>query len=177
MKKLLLALLFPFCAGAAPGPFTESLMNEPASMLDIGMLRLQMLTTEFERRVGLHWTKDGKYEYFKASVNQRYDAEDDRIYVGIAISTDTATEAQMAEGCEYAMRQLGYWLAKFAGTSFMHVGDRERGKWREMDATMRELIVMRCYVHGETSSSEGRFWAHRVLGATEVTVGRWPLKN
>ena len=107
MKKFAAILLFllPLLANAEPGPVTQYLINEPASLLDIGMVRLDTLTTEFEKRVGLHWTVDGEMQFFRAEVNSRYEPDDDRIYVSFSIANSEATDAQMKEGCEMAMRQ------------------------------------------------------------------------
>ena len=69
MKKLL-ALILPLIANAQPGPATRYLVNEPATLFDIGMMRLDTLTTEFEQRVGLSWGgSNGRREFFKAEVD------------------------------------------------------------------------------------------------------------
>ena len=41
MKRVLLLLLFPLLATADPGAATQYLMNEPASLFDVGIARAQ----------------------------------------------------------------------------------------------------------------------------------------
>jgi hypothetical protein len=56
MKKFIACFLLPLgTIHAEPGPLTEYSMNEPATLFDVGMVRLESLTTEFEKRVGLSW--------------------------------------------------------------------------------------------------------------------------
>jgi len=80
MKKLLALFLFPLIANAEPGPTTQYLMNEPATLFDIGMMRLGALTSQFQQRVGLSWlASDGRREFFKAEVNSEYDSDHNKI--------------------------------------------------------------------------------------------------
>jgi len=85
MKKIIAILLFPILVNAEPGPVTQYLTNERATLLDVGMIRLETLTTEFEKRVGLHWTENGEMEFFSAEINSQYGPDDDKIYVSFLI--------------------------------------------------------------------------------------------
>lgn len=172
IRLLAATLMFPALASATPGAVVRSLMSEPATLLDIGMVRLEILTTEFEKRVGLHWTmEEGEMEFFQAEVNSWYEPDDDRIYVSFLVMNSEATSAQMEEGCGNAMRQMGYWLNKSLPEFFSHVGDQ--AEWQELHEAFQELVVLRCYVSSERTTSVGRFWASRALGDPELTVGRW----
>ena len=178
-KTLFAAVLlvsgFAAAAAAAPGAVTGGLMAEPASLFDVGMVRLENLTTDFQRRVGLHWTgDDGNPEFFRASISTEYDRDLDRLFVHFLIMNSAASPAQMEEGCENATRQMGYWLGKSLPKLFSHVGDRSR--WTELHQAFRELVVMRCYVSSGENSSVGRFWASRALGDPELSVGPWATR-
>ena len=92
MKKIIAILLIPMIVNAEPGPATQYLTNEPATLLDVGMMRLETLTIQFKKRVGLHWTTDDGGRVFEAEINPRYDREDDRIYVYISAMNSEPTD-------------------------------------------------------------------------------------
>lgn len=178
MKLLIATLMFPALATAAPGVVMRSLMNEPATLLDVGMVRLEALTTEFERRVGLHWsTEEGKTEVFQADVHSRYEPDDDRIYVSFLIMNSEATPAQMEQGCRNATRQMGFWLGKRLPEFFSHIGRADQSQTLQLHEAFKELVILRCYVSSAHDTSVGRFWASRALGDSDLTVGRWGVSN
>jgi hypothetical protein len=176
VKKLgALLLLFLGTAHAEPGALTQSLIGEPATLFDIGMMRLETLTTEFENRVGLSWTAvDGSREFFKAEINSDYDPDDDRIYVGFHIMTDEATYPQMEEGCGVAFQQMGYWLGKGIASLFSHVGQPLTSG--QLSDELSQQVVMTCYVSSKRSTAEERFLANLSLAdflqGKQMTIGR-----
>ncbi len=177
MNKLIALLLLPFVANAEPGPSTQYLMTEPASLFDVGMVRLDILTTEFQKRVGLSWAASaGSREFFEAEINSDYDRDDDRIYVSFLIMNSDATDAQMEEGCGVAMSQMGIWLGKSLPDLFAPF---RPGSSTDVNllSSLREVFVMRCYVSSARDTSEGRFWASRALTDRAMTVGRWDVSN
>lgn len=177
MKKLIALLLLPFAANAEPGPTTQYLMTEPASLFDVGMVRLDILTTEFEKRVGLSWaTNTGSREFFEAEVNSHYDRDDDRIYVSFLVMNSEATPAQMEEGCGVAMSQMGIWLRKSLPDLFLPFRPASSTDVNLSNA-LREVFVMRCYVSSARDTSAGRFWASRSLTDRAMTIGRWDVGN
>lgn len=178
MKKLLLLLLVPLMSNAAPGAVTQYLMNEPATLLDVAMLRLDRLTHEFRERVGLSWTTDdGGKQLFRAEVNARYEPDDDKIYVSFSAMNSTPTPAQMEEGCTEAFFQMSIWLSKGWPQIFLHTGYVDPDQPPNMNDALREMIVLRCYFSSSRSSAEGRFWASKRLGDENMTIGRWPVGN
>jgi hypothetical protein len=178
MKHLIALLLLPVLANAEPGPSTQFLMTQPATLFDVGMVRLGMLTTEFEKRVGLSWTTSaGRTELFRAQVNADYDRKDDRIYVSFLVMNTEATYAQMEEGCGNAMGQMGIWLGKSLPDLFLHSGRDNSSEEIAFSEALRKMFVMRCYVSSGVSSSEGRFWASQSLTDRTMTIGRWDVKN
>ena len=182
MKRLVVLLLLPLAAHAQPGALTHNLMNEPATLFDIGMVRLNILATEFRNRVGLYWTGSaGTAEFFEAEVNSGYDAADDRIYVSFLIMNSEVTNAQMEEGCGVAFRQMGIWLAKSLPDLFSHDGRRDPSEAASLSDGLSEVVSLRCYVSSAKSSAEGRFWASQSLKDAmqghPMTIGRWHLAN
>ncbi|HEX7235548.1 MAG TPA: hypothetical protein VF405_01225 [Gammaproteobacteria bacterium] len=174
MKKLLALFLLPLAAHAQPGPTTQYLMGESATLFDVGMLRLDALTTEFAQRVGLSWAgSNGRREFFKAEINSDYDAGADKIYVSFLVMNSDATATQMQEGCGVATEQMSIWLLKSLPGLFLHAdGNTSTDSQRLFDG-LRDMFVLRCYVSSRYDTSEGRFWASRTLRDTALTIGRW----
>ena len=176
MRNSLLALLFPLVALADPSPTTKYLFSQPATLFDIGMVRLDDLTDEFENRVGLHWTNGEEMKLFKAEVNSYYEPDDDTIYVVFSVANSDANEEQMAEGCENATNQMRIWLRKTLPRMFEHVGSEMENRPNDFNSELSEMIEIRCYFSSR-SSAEGRFWAYRKLDDKEMTIGKWKMRN
>lgn len=180
MKKLIILFLIPTFASAGPGPATQYLINEPATLLDVGMMRLETLTTEFEKRVGLYWTNSEGMERFRAEIHASYESDDDKIYVSFAAMNSEPTDAQMAEGCQNAMVQMNIWLMKSLPGLFLHTGYNDPTVPPDFYSDLKEMFELRCYFSSSRDSSEGRFWAHRNLGPlgdSEMTIGKWKMRN
>jgi hypothetical protein len=174
MKKLLALFLFPLIANAEPGPTTQYLMNEPATLFDIGMMRLGALTSQFQQRVGLSWlASDGRREFFKAEVNSEYDSDHNKIYVSFLVMNSDATATQMEEGCRVATEQMTFWLGKALPGLFMHAGGKSSADANGLLGALQDMFVLRCYVSSEHSTAEGRFWATKTLRDNALTIGRW----
>ena len=180
MKKTIAILMIPLFASAEPGPVTQYLINEPATLFDIGMMRLETLTTEFERRVGLHWTDNGEVKFFRASIDPEYVPEDDKIYVYLSAMNSEPTEAQMAEGCENAMMQLNIWLTKSMHVLFAHTGYDDPSRPPDLYTGAKEMFELRCHFSSSQDTSQGRFWASMSLGKFgegEMKIGKWKMRN
>lgn len=180
MKRIMAILLLPIIGHAQPGPVTQYLLSERASLLDIGMMRLETLTTEFEKRVGLHWMDDAEAKFFRADINPVYEPDDDKIYVYFFVMDSEPTEAQMAEGCENAMAQMNIWLLKSLPGLFTHTAYDDPLAPPDLSGSLAGMFELRCYFSSSRDSSEGRFWASRTLGSPgdrEMTIGKWRMRN
>lgn len=178
MRKLLVLLLLPFLCYAEDSSISKFLKDEPATLLDIGMVRLDNLTREFERRVGVFWTTpSGTREAFRTDINTVYHAKDDKIYVSFFAMNSTAGDAQMKEGCEMAMDQITIWILKSLPGLFMHEGfNNTMQSATEPHKSIADLFELSCYISASHDSSIGRFWARRTLRDPELKIGPWPMK-
>lgn len=177
MKKLIPFFLFPVFVCAEPGPVTQYLMNEPVSLFDVGMMRLARLTSWAESHVGYAWTLRGKLKPVAKGISAEYSPEDDKIYVYISVMDETATEAQMQEGCKEALHQLQIVVSKSLPGLFQHAGRSDPSEPTALSHTLFEMFELRCYVSGH-DSSVGRFWASQSLKySQEMTIGKWKMKN
>jgi hypothetical protein len=174
MRRFLVLLLFPFLANAEDSSISVILRNEPATLLDIGMIRLDSLTRKFGSRVGLYWTTTGgTKEAFQADINSWYDTEEEKIHVHLFVADSTAVDAQMKEGCEMAMDQIAIWISKSLPGLFLHAGyDNTVEAARPFDSIV-DLFEISCYISAAHDSSIGRFWARRTLRDPELKIGPW----
>ena len=177
MWKFIAMLLMPVLAHAELGSTTQYLINERATLLDIGMMRLETLTGEFERRVGIHWKDKGTAKYFRPQINALYEPDDDKIYVYFSVMDSSPTDEQMAEGCESAMTQMNIWLRKALPQLFLHTGYNGASVPVELPQELSEMFELRCYFSSDRDSSEGRFWASRSLGDAQMKIGEWKMRD
>ena len=175
MQKLLVLLLLPLLANAENSSISKVLKDEPATLLDIGMVRLDTLTREFGQRVGVYWTTaSGNKEAFRADINSYYDAKSDKIYVSFFAMDSNAADAQMKEGCEMAMEQISIWIWKSLPGLFLHEGfDNTDGAATQPYNAIADLFELTCYISAAHDSSIGRFWARRTLRDPELKIGPW----
>ena len=89
MKKLIFLLLLPAVASADPGPATRYLINEPASLLDVGLLRAQEYL-DGKRIVLENQLKEQGAENAFVLATANYDFENDLISIGYSILLDTS---------------------------------------------------------------------------------------
>lgn len=173
MKRLVLLLLLPCLAHAEVSPITKYLTSERASLLDIGMMRLDRLTRDFEARNGVYWTENGNVKFFRPSISTSYEASEDKIYIYFFTMDSTPTEAQMTEGCEYAFGQMRIWLMKSLPDLFLHAGFDDPAVPADTREALGRMIELQCYFSSSRDSAEGRFWAHMNSMDEKMTVGKW----
>ena len=81
MRNLFILALIPTLTYAEPGPVTQHLMNEPASLFDVAMLRLRQSIGYWEKQMVLNYKRESLSDISGGNVNAYYQAEDDKIYV------------------------------------------------------------------------------------------------
>ena len=176
MKRLILLFLFPVLVHAAPGPATQYLMNEPASLFDVGMLRLQHLIGYWEKQMTFNYRLKSQSDPVGGNVNAYYQSENDKIYVVLSTFDESATEQQMEAGCRYALQHIRIYVSKNLHGMFRHIGNNDSLEPAELMSAVTDMFELRCYVSGR-SSADGRFWATQTLGANDMTIGKWELMN
>ncbi len=152
MKTFAALLLTPHITLAQPGEITVELMNQPASMFDVGMMRLHgHLTT---------WTKtqaQGSWNFYSGSkkninVNVGYDLEDDRIRVSISVFETTVSADQAKMGCEKALEPFFVSIGKFGASFFQSRGAKsDREEFHRLRKGILEMIDLSCRVYGTGS--------------------------
>ena len=175
MKKLFLLFLFPTLVFAEPGPTTQYLMNEPASLFDVGMVRLRFLIHRWEDQMTGNYRYKAQSDKARGGVQAQYRHEDDKIYVSISMRDDLATEDQMEAGCRYALQHIAIYVSKSVPSLFRHAGNADPNEFKRLRDPLVEMFELRCSV--SDNHSNGRFWATKRLGEEDMTIGKWKMFN
>lgn len=175
-KSIVLCALFPLLAMAEHKPAFQSLIDEPANMLDISMLRIQDYITWTEPFMG--------YEYVSAAdlnrsqhvdINAAYRADDGVIRITASIMDWQSTEQQIEAGCSRVLGMMRINVSKSLHWLFSHVDGSFYPNDEGKPVDVLEMFELRCYVHGR-STSERRFGAKLLLD-TDAAVEALPPWN
>lgn len=158
MKTLLaLFIVTPMSALADHRPEFQSLIDEPANMLDIAMLRLE----DF-----IDWTKPNMAaEYHIAAgtdkqhhidINADYREDDGVIHVSASLMDLQSAPEQMESGCGRVLNMLRINISKGLGDYFSHVDGSFTPSVSGQAANLFGMIKLSCYVYGR-SSTDRRF--------------------
>jgi hypothetical protein len=158
MKKILAFLiLFSTSAVADHRPEFQSLIDEPANMLDIAMMRLE----DF-----IIWTKPymaGEYHIAAETDKQRhidinayYSEDDGVIQVSASLMDLQSTRDQMEAGCRRVLNMMRINISKGLGGIFSHVDGPFRPSANGQPADLFGMIELSCHVSG-SSSTDRRF--------------------
>lgn len=168
MKKLLaLFVLAPISTVADHRPEFQSLIDEPANMLDIAMLRLQDFIT---------WTEpymSGEYHIaaetdrqLHIDINAEYRADEGVIHVSASQIDLQSTPEQMEAGCERVLTMLRINISKGLHGLFSHVDGSFQPTANDQPAVLHGMIELSCHVYGR-STAERRFGAELSLRSNE----------
>ncbi|MDH3441442.1 MAG: hypothetical protein OEM63_11865 [Gammaproteobacteria bacterium] len=152
MKKILtLFVLVPLAAATAADhrPEFQSLIDEPANMLDIAMVRLQ----DF-----IFWTKPymaGEYHIAAGTDKQRhidinadYRADDGVIHISALLFDSQSSTEQMEAGCRRVLGMMRINVSKGLGRYFSHVDGSFRPSANGQPADLFGMIELSCQVDG-----------------------------
>jgi len=138
MKKLIvLLLLFPVVTFADPGSATQYLINEPASMMDIGMMKLNMQLLEMKSQIIKSIDGDPKRVKLSAS----YDYSEDKILVQFTVQKEGETAAT---ACDTAIARLRFILPVHVIVAFQHFGYETKNKPVGFNAEIQDRVQLIC---------------------------------
>lgn len=124
MKKLTaLLLLLPVLASADPGSATQRLLDEPANLMDLGILRLESGLDQVADVIAGSYFFGGGVEDVLVFTSADYDEKDDKIIVRIAIDLTDGKNAEA--GCRRVLDMQSRQIAYFVNTLFSHFGSRK----------------------------------------------------
>ena len=167
MKKLLaILILVPVTGVGDHRPEFQSLIDEPASMLDIAMLRLE----DF-----VFWTKPYMAaEYHIAAktdkqrhvdINAYYSEDKGAIQVSASLMDLQSTNEQMEAGCRRVLTMMRINISKGLGHIFSHVDHSFSPSANGQPADLSGMITLSCYVYGRSTTER------RIAGALPLKLG------
>jgi len=120
MKRVILLLLFPLLTMADPGAATRYLMNEPASLLDVGILRIEQYIET--RRVDLveRYAELTKNSNVFVTTMADYSFDDDKVHIHFFVGANSGDQAQ--EGCRKLIADLRAEMTTLVVAAFAHSG-------------------------------------------------------
>lgn len=164
---LMMLLTVPALLCAEQVPMSSRLSAEPASLLDIGVLRLTRHVEAVEDTVAAAWSLDGRLPADGWATYVRFDASADRILVTFHAVSEAGEEEELRDGCKSALLTLRSLVWKELPQLFEHVNqDTSRRTDTDRKATAN-LLELRCYVSGR-DSSDGRLSAKLPFMAEDV---------
>jgi hypothetical protein len=158
MRTLLaLFIVAPLTTLADHRPEFQSLIDEPANMLDIAMLRLE----DF-----IIWTKPymaGEYHIaaetdrqLHIDINAAYQADEGLIHVSAYLMDLQSTREQLEAGCRRVLHMMRINISKGLGGIFSHVDGSFRPSANGQPANLFGMIGLSCHVYGR-STTDRRF--------------------
>ncbi len=155
MKNFLaLLVIAPLIAAADHRPEFQSLIDEPANMLDIAMLRLQDFIV---------WTKpymSGEYQGAAKTekrrhidINASYRADEGVILVSASLFDSQSSSAQMEAGCRRVLSMMRINIGKGLGHYFSHIDGSFRPSVNDQPADLSGMIELSCHVYGGSTTN------------------------
>lgn len=126
MKRAILLLLFPLLTLADPSPATQYLLDEPASLMDVGIIRLATALRLNSDIVNTHYYFATDNEDILVFTSVNYSLADDKINVRIFIDLRDGDRAE--SGCRNTVTKLTPQIKYFVGRLFSHSGFEDLGR-------------------------------------------------
>lgn len=183
MRKLAATLvLLPLPAVAAPDSTTQYFMNEPASLFDLGMYRLETFGNRTGSSMTLLYAEGAELDiaHTAGKVTATYDPDADMIYVAFSVADEIANAQKMENGCRAVLRTLRIDVSKSVWRMFSHYGQPRNATSQATLEAFYDKFELRCWVHDKVS--DGRFWASVPLegdfgGTADMKTGKWHTGN
>lgn len=174
-------LLLPLIASAA-SPAVLHFKNEPATLFDLGMFRLQLAAARMAGTMGAEYRRNADSDPLGTHINASYEADHDMIYIVTGIMDEAANEEQMTNGCRQVLRMMRINFGKSMWRMFAHYGDEADPAEKPMVDALYDQVELRCWVHGR-STGDARFYGRQpLLGGLgddddDMIIGRWRMRN
>ena len=174
MTRLIFVLIFlPFVAHSEPNPAIRYLMNEPATLFDLGMHQLHLSLREDRDRISEIYRNNSGSDPMEFVVGARYDDSTSQINISIAIFDTTAESRPMSNGCRAAMEEIGGRssvgaVRRALPVYFSHEGFVDDNAPDDFYEMLEQSVKLKCVVMN--MASEVRFRASMTMGADDFRV-------
>ena len=143
-----LASLLPPSVFAEDGDLVDKLKEEPASLFDLGMLRLEHLNTVWESQISYYYSRSSELKNAKGNINEYFDAQDKSILVSFSLRDVVSDTQQVKAGCQAALGHMSVYLVKSLHVLFSHAGQVSSP---EEISALRDLFRLECTVYGNST--------------------------
>lgn len=168
MKSLrALLLLLPMTASADPGAATRYLMNEPASMLDIGIVRIAQDIEVRRIYVAEQYAIATSTANVLVTTSADYSYDDDNVRIHFYIGTDSSRNAE--NGCRNLVADLGPALKSLVLVAFTHHGYTTSGYTEDLSEQIVRRTEILCWVRN-LATEENVLYATSNLSDLQVSV-------
>ena len=154
MKRAILILFFPLLTLAETGSGTHYLISEPASMMDLGLLKANLGFEEWKESYRRQMRREFGDSANGALTYATYNSEEDLIVVSIGVLT-TARKVSPAE-CEFAIEKHWSVIRARLESWFFHAENRRGFELTDQPNGLREMILDRVELRCIAGSREGR---------------------
>lgn len=181
MKTSIALFLLLAAATTQASPTVQSLKDEPATLFDLGMLRLELSIAHSQELVESLYSRHAQADPIASWASVSYSVRDDMIRVGAGFMDERSSEEQMEAGCREMLRMWRINVSKTVWRFFAHYGEEHGSPAPPSGPDIYDRIILRCYVSGN-STADGRFWATMPLrgdlGKDDgFSIGRWRMDN
>ncbi|MEM8814842.1 MAG: hypothetical protein AAGE85_03390 [Pseudomonadota bacterium] len=158
MKKILaMFILVPATVLAEHKPEFQSVIDEPANMLDIAMLRLNDFIAWTTPNMAGEYRIAAKLDEPRyMDINASYLAEEGVIHISASLMDLEASREQMEAGCRRVLTMLRINVTKGLHRLFAHVDGSFQPSVNGRPANRSGMVTLSCHVAGQ-SSHERRF--------------------
>lgn len=170
MKRFLVLMLLPGLALAEPGVVTRHFMDQPATVFDLGMFRLELWAFRSEDVMAAQFRDQTATTPKAVSFAATYDAERDFIRLSTTVMDARASDAEMEAGCRAVMRVMRINGSKTLWRVFAHYGEETEPAAQPMIEALYDRVELHCLVTG-LSSAEPRFSASMPLHGAPGSFG------
>ena len=181
MKTSIPLFLILAAATAQAGPTVQSLKDEPATLFDLGMFRLELSFAHSQESIESLYSQHAQANPIASWASVSYSVRDEMIRVDAGFMDEQSSDEQMEAGCREVLRMWRIGVSKTAWRFFAHYGEEGHPTVQPMGPDLYDRIILRCYVSGN-STADGRFWATMPLrgdlGEDDgFNIGRWRMDN
>lgn len=177
MKRLLVLILaMPQLAGADPSGASRYLLNEPASLMDISIMRLNIGLGQLSDKLLDQFSRSAGVEGTSLVAIASYQLTPDFVVVDVAVSDwDFVLQDndQRKQGCRTVTNILLGWVSARVDSDFQHEGVARVDQPDTLIDELKERIKIRCRVYeglGHVGSEHFTVSVEKMLRGDEFSI-------
>ena len=144
MKRVILLLLFPLLSFADPGGATQYLINDPVSMMDIGIFRAERDLDIIIQRRNKSYEKRRDLSLTALSGFVSYLYEDDLIVLSAELNGAEPIAKTLEDECRLIVELMRTRANILAEVWFSHAGFKRSGEPKDLADKIKDRIQLRC---------------------------------